>query len=187
MKTENFKIPVTDWTNVKIENAKFVLAEAKDNLKYLDDQSSRISNRAFSILTVLVPITGALIAFVVGQIMKEAIQSAFIIWYVISIIVCLIAIMFLLGRLVMPRKFMSLGRPPKDICNDDMLGLSLSKELSMVAIVMNEIENCQQKIEYNEIQNDKRTKLLSRSMKSLILVFTLAIVTLIICFVFNLF
>ena len=187
MATENFKIPVTNWTQVKIDNAKFILAEAKENLKFLDDQSSRISNRAFSILTILGPISGALIAFVVGQMMKEPLQTTFFTWYAITIIFCLIAIMLILGRLVMPRKFMSLGRPPKDICNDDMLGISLDKELSLIAIVMNEIENCQQKIEYNEIQNDERTILLRQSMKSLVLIFMLAIATLIFYFVFTLF
>ena len=175
MTTDKFQIPVSDWTLVGIDNAKFVLLEAQTYAQYLSDVSSRITARAFSILTVLVPITSALIAYVVGQTMKDN-PNYFITYYIVLIVIGLIATMFFLGKTIMPRLFMPLGRKPIEICNDEMLGVTLSKKLSLISIVLNEIENCQQKIDFNELQNTSRNKMLNSCMKAIGILFAIAII-----------
>ena len=174
--TPKFQIPVSDWEEVKIENAKFVLTEAQTYAKDLSEASGHITARAFSILTIFIPITSALIAFVVGESMKGN-PNYFITFYIIVIVTSLIVIMFFLGKLVLPRLFMPLGRQPAAICSDEMLGVKLTKELSIIAIVLNEIEDCQQKIEYNECQNNQRIKMLERIMKAGGVLFAIAIIT----------
>lgn len=175
MTTEKYKIPVSDWKKVGIDNAKFILTEAQTYAKYVSEESGHITARAFSILTVLIPITSALIAFVVGQTMKGN-PNYFITCYIIAIVTGFIVIMFFLGKLVMPRLSMPLGRIPSNICTDEMLGINHTKELSMIVIVLNEIEDCQQKIEYNEDQNNLRTKKLHMCMKAIGILFAIAII-----------
>lgn len=174
METKSFEMPVSDWTKVKIDNALFILNEAKDYLKNLSDISVRITARAFSILTVLIPITSALIAYLVGQSTKGISNIHFIIYYVSFIIIVLIVIMFFLGILINPRGYMPLGRRPVDLCSDEMLGVNLTAQLSIIALVLSEIETCQAKIDFNERQNIERTNLLKRCIKSVAILFALS-------------
>jgi hypothetical protein len=177
MESQNFKIPVSDWTEVGIDNAKFVLAEAQSYVKYLSDVSGRITARAFSILTVLATITSALIAFVVKQAIDSPTTNTFITYYTVAIVIVLIAIMFALGKVVMPRLFMPVGRSPIEISNDELLGVTMEKKLSFVALVMNEIENSQNKIDFNERQNAERQTLLNYCIKAVGVLFALSTVT----------
>ncbi|HLP20464.1 MAG TPA: hypothetical protein VK174_09190 [Chitinophagales bacterium] len=177
MESQNFKIPVSDWTEVGIENAKFVLSEAQSYLRYLSDVSGRITARAFSILTVLATITSALIAFVVKQALDSPSTSNFITYYTVAIVIALIMIMFALGKVVMPRLYMPVGRSPVELCNDEMLGVTLEKNLSLVALIMNEIENNQNKIAFNERQNAERQTLLNYCLKVVGVLFALSTVT----------
>jgi hypothetical protein len=62
-----FKIEVANWQSIKIENARHILLEAKDYLRYLPEAADKVTARAFTILTTLLPITSALLIFIVNQ------------------------------------------------------------------------------------------------------------------------
>lgn len=187
MKTEKFEIKVDDWKLVGIENAKFVLNEAQAYVTYLSDVSSRITARAFSIIVLFFPIIGLFIAFIVKQSMNMPNSNQFLTFYTIAITIALIVIMYGLGKIVRPRLFKPIGRAPKEICNNELLGVTLEKELSMIAIVFNEIENCQDKIDYNEQQNEERTKNLDFYLKSIGFLFALSTMVTTIYFCITLF
>lgn len=184
MEKKGFEIPVSDWSLVKIENAKFILNEAQNYVKYLSEVSQRITARAFSALTILVPITSALMAFVIREILEHE-KINYVVYYSLVIVITLIYVMYLLGKIVMPRMYMPVGRSPKELCDDNMLGVKDESELSFVALVLNEIEACQVKIDYNEEQNMERKGLLDKSLKIIALIFITStiIITVNICLV----
>jgi hypothetical protein len=155
MTKNNFKIQVSDWTKINVDNAKFILEEAKDYVKYLSDASDKITNRAFAILAILIPITSALIVFVVNEGIKpvdsyEAIYNL--------LFIAIIAL--------------------RDLCIKEFLGIDFDAELAKLSIVLGEIEASQVKIDYNEKQVSDRTKLLKYLMLSIGILFILIILIL---------
>ena len=174
MSDQKFKIEVSDWTKISIDNAKFILEEAKSYVKYLSDASDKITNRAFAILAILIPITSAMLVFVVNEKVKPILSDNVIPYLLLSVIIGLIAIMFCLSKIVFPRMFMPLGREPKQIATDEFLAVNFDVELAKHSIVLNEIENCQSKVDYNKTQNSQRMKQLEYAMLSLGILFVLA-------------
>jgi hypothetical protein len=179
MTPQKFKIEVSDWTKINIESAKFILEEAKTYVKYLSDTSDKITNRAFAILAILIPITSALIVFSVNERFKPLIGDKVISYLMLFVIIGLIATMFGLSSIIFPRMFMPLGREPKQICTPEFLSVNFDIELAKLSMVLNEIENCQAKVDYNKSQNSNRTKQLKHAMLSLGLIFVIATSTLI--------
>ena len=174
MSYQKFKIEVSDWTKINIDNAKFILDEAKAYVKYVSDVSDKITNRAFSILAILIPVTAALMVFVVNEKVKPVFSDKVIMNLLLLVIVGLIAIMFGLSKIVFPRMFMPLGREPKQICTPEFLSVNLDVKLAQLSIVLKEIENCQTKVDYNEGQNGRRTKQLEYAMLSIGFLFVIA-------------
>ncbi len=177
---EKFKISVEDWTKINSENAKFILEEAKDYTKYLSDSSDKITNRAFAILAILIPITSALIIFVVNEEIKPVDGYKTITYLLFVVIMGLIAIMFGISKIVFPRMFMPLGREPRDMCSEDLLGVGLTDDLAKLSIILSEIEASQVKIDYNEQQIAHRTTLLKNLMLSIGILFALIVLTLLV-------
>jgi hypothetical protein len=178
MSEKKFKIQVPDWTKINIDNAKFILAEAKEYVRYLSDESNKITNRAFAILAILIPITSAVMIFVVNNAIKPVDGYKNITYLLFIVIIVLIGIMFGLSKIVFPRMFMPLGRQPREICISEFLGVDFDAELAKLSIVLGEIEASQVKIDYNEKQNVYRTTLLKYLMLSIGILFILIIVTL---------
>ncbi|MBU1759227.1 MAG: hypothetical protein KKB19_00100, partial [Bacteroidetes bacterium] len=162
-----FKIEITDWTNIDLVNAKFILSEAKDFCKYQNDNSDKITNRAFSILSILLPIVATLIIFIVKEKSTPTFSDDLVFKLLSFVVIVLLIIMFFLSQVVFPRMFMPLGREPKDLCSSDFLGTTLKKENAQIALVLNEIEATQLKINYNKKQNLTRTTKLKWSLISI--------------------
>ncbi len=183
MSPQKFKIEVSDWTKINVDNAKFILEEAKTYVKYLSDTSDKITNRAFAILAILIPLTSALIVFSVNERFKPVIGEKVIFYLMFFVIIGLIAVMFGLSTIVFPRMFMPLGREPKQICTAEFLSVNFDIDLAKLSMILNEIENCQSKVDYNKSQNSRRTKQLKIAMLSLGLIFVIA-TSIIICYLF---
>jgi hypothetical protein len=95
-------------------------------------------------------------------------------------IAALVFVMFLLSKLVFPRLYMPIGRAPAEIAIPAFLGNeSASAQRSMLAMVLNEIDAAQAKIEYNERQNAERTRRLKFSMYSILVLFVFSAITLV--------
>jgi hypothetical protein len=175
---DKFTIKVPDWTKININNAKFILGEAKDYVKYLNDASDKITNRAFAILAILIPITSALTIFIINEQVKPVDDYKDVCYLLYIVIIGLIAIMFGLSKIVFPRMFMPLGREPKDLCTKSFLGIDIEIKLAELSIILNEIEAAQLKIDYNEKQVSNRTYLLKFLMLSIGVMLILVILTL---------
>lgn len=177
MITEDFTKNVPDWREIKLDNAQMILEEGKDYVKHLTYSSDKITNRAFAILAILIPITSAMIGYAVTQRDKP---DHFIYYIILGAAVCLIVIMFGLGKLIFPRLFMTPGRAPKEVYTADFLGLNFDPDKARLALVLNEIKSCQKKIDYNESQISDRMKLLKVQLIGIGLLFTISTVAILI-------
>lgn len=160
---EKFKIVSPDWTKIDVANAKFILQEAKDYLKCQEDNSQRITNRAFTILSILIPILTALLVFIVQQKIHPSFNFGFVVFLCCSVI-ALMMVMFLLAKIVFPGYFFTVGRPPRDLCIPEFLGFGIETELAHLALILNEIEANQYKIDCNGAQIIQRTNRLKFAM-----------------------
>lgn len=167
METKTFTIAVSDWHKVSTNCAQLIFSEAKSYLEYLNMVCDKITARAFSIFTLLMPITSALIVFLVNQIMRSAGKFQFLTLFTVAIISALIVIMFQLGILIRGRGFMSLGHAPKDLCTDKFLGVTMQEDDSLKALLLGAIESYQKKISFNETQNSARIQSLNFCIKEI--------------------
>ena len=153
-----WKIQVNDWEKINKESAMFIINEADKFLKYTIEVSDKITTRAFSFLLITLTILIGIIGFTF-QSYKEcsALSPNLICNFLFAIMLIIVSVFLIL--IVSPRFFMMTGRSPKEIAiNEFLCNDSLTPELSYLALILNEIENYQAKIEYNIDQNQKRTK-----------------------------
>lgn len=69
---KSYKIPFEDWDKVDLNNAEFILAEAKEYEKYLSAESDRITERAFAMIRILLPT----VIVLVGLFVKSTYNSS---------------------------------------------------------------------------------------------------------------
>lgn len=166
MSNEPKRISVSDWKKVEIENIKFILTEAQAYFRFLSEAKIRITTRAFSIITILIPLSCLLIAFIIKSIDNEQFTNKQFVFLGTIILINLLYILYGLGKIIMPKKSMPFGREPFKLFQEErLLGLNYDKELSMKALILNEIEDTQNKIEYNKENNQALQFQLNRSMK----------------------
>ena len=155
---ENYKIWTTDiqdWTKLTKDTVNFCLSQAELSLKSSIETSDRITTRAFSILTIVIPIVSLSIGYLFKQIIDHTTDKYILIAAIFGLFSCFLSLLFLI-RIIFPRDWMSLGGQPKDIFTSNMLDNEFSPELKYVAIVMGEIQAVQYKINFNQSSNFKR-------------------------------
>lgn len=167
MTAPKFKIQVPDWTKINPANARFILGEAKEYFAYTASESGKITERAFAMLAILVPITSALLAFAVNERLRLAFHDSVLTYLLAAVVVALITLMFGLGTLVFPRRFMAPGREPKELCTDAFLVADYAPADHELALVLSEIEGIQAKIDFNDPQNARRGTWLKWLMRGL--------------------
>jgi hypothetical protein len=165
----NWTIQVKDWTLISKDSALFIIGEADKYLKYTIEVSDKVTARAFSFLLICISIFTAIIGFTFKYYSENPGISLNLICNLLFAIMLLINC-YLLILIVSPRFFMMTGRIPKEIAIPDFLdNQDLTAEQSHLALILNEIENCQTKIEYNINQNQDRLKMFKRTLIVLIL------------------
>lgn len=150
---------IQDWTKLTKDIVLFYLTQAESNLKSCLELSDRITTRAFSLLTIIIPI----ITLTLGYLLKQIIEGNANYWLLLISITCLIisfVCLYFLVKLIFPRGWMPLGRQPNEIFTSHMVDNDLDQDKKYIAIVMGEIECIQTKIDYNKLQNNKRLKYL---------------------------
>jgi len=180
MSNEPKIINVSDWKSIEIENIKFILTEGQSYFKFLSDAKIRITSKAFSIITILIPICSILTAYISKSISNEQFTNKGLVCFVIAILIMLLYILFRLGKIIKPKNSMPFGREPFELFKDErMLGINWDKDLSIKALVIAEIENTQAKIEYNRENNKHIQEELDKSMMLIGYLFVAATVAII--------
>jgi hypothetical protein len=173
---EPWRTDIKDWTTLTKDLVNFYLAQAEACLKMSLEVHNIITLRAFTILSVLIPSITLSIGYLLMQPGQEPGISFPTIISIIGLsaaVICLVPLIIL----IFPRLWMQLGRQPKDFFTSEVVETEtpLTSEQLYVGIVMNEIENIQYKIDFNDRSNSRRLKLL----KSVIIIIALAFLTVI--------
>jgi hypothetical protein len=156
----NFKIDKTKLDSYSKETLEFILNEGKDYLDYTLNESDKITNRAFSFILLLFAILSGVVAYTFNKIILVEYKN--IICLNFCLIFTLVILLFHLGCLIFIRPIMAKGRLPKTIALSKYLIIpKVSKEQNYVVFIIQEIENVQQKIDFNLTKNKKRQDKLS--------------------------
>ncbi|MDG5490587.1 hypothetical protein [Psychroserpens sp. SPM9] len=152
---KNFKIPKTKWKSFPIDSAKFILEEGKDYLDYTLKESDKITNRAYSLIILLSTILAAIVGYTFTKITTDSISSVIVMNLYFSFAIS--GFILFLATLVFPRSIMQKGRIPSKLAQEKFLTNSkLTSEEIYLSYVIREIENTQDKINYNLNKNRQR-------------------------------
>ena len=138
------------------DEAKFILDHAEKQLKETLDTNLLIVNRTTTLLTVTIGFMVALVGFAVNRWEKNsAFDSALA--TACTGLVYLFFMAILLCRNIQPRKYITLGAPPKAFFNEALF--SLESDFRLIHIYANEIESYQTRINTNHTTNEERWRL----------------------------
>lgn len=150
-----FKIPKNNWKLMPIESLKFILDEGKDYLGYTLSESDKITNRAYSLIVLLSAILSAIVGYTFVKIQSSEISNTIFMNLYLSIIVS--ALIVSLATLVFPRSLMQKGKKPSKLAQESfLLNPKLSKDEIYLSFVIREIEDTQDKIDFNLLKNESR-------------------------------
>lgn len=167
-----FKIRNADWKSIPVDSIIFILSEAKDYLDYTISESDKITTRAYSIVLLLFAILSGIIGFTFKELATANFSKILMINFCLSFTI--VFLLYHLGHLVFPRKIMAKGRIPKELALPQFLTNSkLSKEENYLALIIQEVENCQKKIDFNLLKNEHRQKRLKNIMMAIAVLFPL--------------
>lgn len=163
--TEDWKTDIKDWTKIKEKTAKLMLEQSESVLKETLETAKSISTKAEKILTILIPITTALITYLFSK--KPSDLFDFLPLTGLSCLpVLLISIgfsysNFLKYEIAIPGEF------PKKLVVSMFIDRDFSEDQQYVNMVLSICENIQRRIDINEVANTKRTTSNTRSIKTL--------------------
>jgi hypothetical protein len=155
-----WKSDIINWTKLDKPLADFFLNQAEQNLKSTLDLSDRITTRAVSILTIIIPITVLNAGFLLTQLFNHPSSSKYLVWFALAGLLALAVVLIVLAKLITVRQWMAPGGLPREIFTSHMLDNDLSNAHQYVASVMGEIERVQIKIDFNRAQNAQRLNIL---------------------------
>lgn len=147
------EIESSNWKTINLPSLEFILREAQTRISFTNDVSSRISNRAYSILTILITLLSVFIGLISS---KYQMMNSFVFLLLLSLVIAFMVAMSLLVSLISPRQFYPSGRIPSELNKekfyhgDDALRL----------LLINELTNCDSIIRSNNDINEKRARLL---------------------------
>lgn len=168
---ENWSINIEKWEEINPESAKFILEQGEKFLGQTLEIGEKISSRAFSLILILITLVSALTGYSINKYLTENVLSGLIIVNTLYILI-LIVILYFLFMIIFPRLTYVSGRKPSDIAIPDFLeNEKPESNVKHLALVLNEIENCQFKIDANEKQNEERITQLKRCITALCISF----------------
>jgi hypothetical protein len=163
------------WKTFSLNTANFILLEAKDYLDYSINESDKITKRTYTLIIGMGTILTAIVGYTFDKVLEDNISEIIF----MNFFLCIILSFFLiyLGRVLFPRKLMVKGRQPKELAISKIIYTpELSKEENYLAIVIQEIENIQRKIDYNLALNNRRRNKLKITMISISILFPLYLI-----------
>lgn len=165
MSNETWSIDPENKKQIDGNLAGFIIEHADKSLRHTIEVADKATNRAFTLLLILLPITSTFIGLLVNEIKeKHKYRTLDLYFFGILIIICLTALGMLV-KLIFPRDSMVAGREPKDILTNEMLQNELSAEKKLLAFKFNEIKNYQFRITYNRQQNAQRISSISHILR----------------------
>ena len=172
---EKFNPFTENWNKWPEPTVRFFFSQAEAKLKQLIDAGRRITDRANMLLTT----TTTLLLVILGYILKtivdgDGLRILLVIAGVDAII--LFSVIFVLLRLLFPRKVMPIGRDPKELITESFLHEEYSKDDITIAVILTECQSYQECIEFNEKDNNQRLKNLKIALYTLISILPISLI-----------
>ena len=173
-----YRIELKNWKTANLESLKFILEHGLEHLEQTVEISNKITARAFTILSVLIPVLSVMLGILFNYQFEKTENMPPEGLMIVSVILIfpLLYCLVLLIRLIFPRLIQPLGRPPAELDDPDYLeNPEYNKNQQYLLMIINEIDNCQNKIAFNDASNTKRIKLFKTALW--VIVITLALAT----------
>ncbi|MGN6212034.1 hypothetical protein [Parafilimonas sp.] len=133
---------------------KFIFGQSEKKLDDTIKVSDLITSRTNNLITIISAIIIALSAYIIQQWQTGDINNK--IWSAIAGFVYLISLIVYIIRNILPNNYYVPGLYPKDVVIDKYYKTKFPKDVSLIFVIMNEIENYEFRISSNEKLNDDR-------------------------------
>jgi hypothetical protein len=134
--------------------AKFIFEHGEKQLKDILDTNKDIVTRTTTLLVVSVTIIVTLIGYSITRWEKHHYWDSLLFSSVTGATYLFVAGLFILYNLL-PKNYFTVGAEPKDFFSDRVFNTA-NKNYRLVAIYVNEINECQKRIVANKILNEKK-------------------------------
>ncbi|GAA5220606.1 hypothetical protein [Membranihabitans marinus] len=176
--SEDWKLELPDWKKANLKSLEFIHTKANEAFNYTTNVADKISSRAFTFISILIPILTLIISFVIKllYVQNEPIPRCFL---TNVIFICLLFVISFFGLIfiIYPKKFMHAGREPKELSDAQFIqNQNLNTEEQYLALLIGEIEGLQKKITVNERINNDRICMLKTVLTFLLIAFFCSIV-----------
>lgn len=150
-----WNIPINEWDKADIKSLIFIFNQAENYFNSLNQVSSNITTRSYTFLAILV----SFISIFVSLMYDSSNSFSSLLFYHYFWVLLLIVAFGILVFNVFPHNMMHSGYNPKDIDYNSFFNSKI-KKLSHRALVLDQIEDVKQKIDYLDQSNRKRLKCL---------------------------
>lgn len=153
-----WKPDLKDWKEVDTKSLEFILDQASQYAAHTREVSKRITERAYSLILFIFPLTSVCVLALTLPDSRAKITIGLVFMsYAIATNLC-VCLLFLF-QLIFPRFSMSPGRKPRDLANKSTLEIEgYSHELTHKLLILTQITNLEEAINFNETHNNKRLK-----------------------------
>ena len=165
MREPKLKLEITDWSNLDKDAFKFYFDQAEKRLSAALSVADRATQRAFSILTGLIPLITLLLAtltkhyYLNDQVKFPVLEAC---W---TALVFSFVVLGLLMKVIHPRKNHQLGSEPKHLANPAYFdNPHYPPPNAYIVSLREEIQDFQNRIEETEAQNVTRIRLIRISL-----------------------
>lgn len=153
--------------HISLPQAQYVLTEAQKSLASLNELANRITQRAYTILAILIGTSSFLYSFIWGKIITGSTISLASYWPMVLAILLVIYPFINIIKLIFPRDVYPNGRRPRDIVMEDFQ--EIPEEYREQAFHLTEIKHFQSVIDLTEYQNIVRTSKFKRTLTFLVI------------------
>lgn len=164
MDTKEIKIDwrpeIDNWKHTSKDLAEFFFSQAEKLLKETIEISDSITERAYNIILILIPLVSILVGFIVGY--KDDNPVA-----VILSGICVAGFLYSLYEAALvfhPKNLMFLGSEPKKLIQPVFIVPDEPQEIQIIEAIYSECANYQIRIEFNDKSNKARIQRIKRAI-----------------------
>ena len=180
---EYWSLKIPDYRKSNINNLRFIYEEANEALNYSIRKKENVGNRAFTILSYLVPIISLMVGLLWNQVFSiertmEESTICFLIWAIAPLIIFLALIIWI----IFPKNFHPLGFEPKKINAEEFVYSTKLESIELEkALLINRLKDLQIKLDHNNMDNNRRLFVLKTMLIGLSVYFCTVFIVLLTC------
>jgi hypothetical protein len=151
---------------IKPDQAKFVFEQSEKHLKDQIDTSQQIATKTTTLLTVVSGLLIGLVGFGITRWSTGRFDD--LIATTIGCAIYLYVTIYILLNNIKPYQYKSVGLHPRRIFDDSMFNLA-NEDYRIEALYINEIIECQKRIDFNKDVNDARWGRFKKALRLVVL------------------